>query len=165
MLTVTPRGQLKTTAIVSRRVKTKCPSVISGSERRSCGTAASKVNGRQRAASSATPAIAQLVEHLTVDACSDQMVPGSIPGGRMLCHAVGLAVGNASARTQATAHLMNVFHSECLSNAANARRTSQIADPRALALRAERPDFAAHPCSANVAQRSALCSSINGLVV
>ena len=28
------------------------------------------------------PAIAQLVEHLTVETCSDQMVPGSIPGGR-----------------------------------------------------------------------------------
>ena len=76
--------------------------------------AASKVNRRQRASSSATPAIAQLVEHLTVDACSDQMVPGSIPGGRMLCHAVGLAVGNAAARPQATAHLMNAFHSETM---------------------------------------------------
>ena len=32
----------------------------------------------------ATPAIAQLVEHLTVDPCSNQMVPGSIPGGRIL---------------------------------------------------------------------------------
>ena len=31
-----------------------------------------------------TPAIAQLLEHLTVDQCSDQMVPGSIPGGRTL---------------------------------------------------------------------------------
>ena len=31
------------------------------------------------------PAIAQLAEHLTVDACSDQMVPGSIPGGRIFC--------------------------------------------------------------------------------
>ena len=30
------------------------------------------------------PAIAQLVEHLTVDTCSNQMVPGSIPGGRTL---------------------------------------------------------------------------------
>ena len=30
----------------------------------------------------ATPAIAQLVEHLTVDRCSNQMVAGSIPGGR-----------------------------------------------------------------------------------
>ena len=29
------------------------------------------------------PAIAQLVEHLTVDLCSNQMVPGSIPGGRI----------------------------------------------------------------------------------
>ena len=29
------------------------------------------------------PAIAQLVEHLTVDCCSNQMVPGSIPGGRI----------------------------------------------------------------------------------
>ena len=28
------------------------------------------------------PAIAQLVEHLTVDSRSNQMVPGSIPGGR-----------------------------------------------------------------------------------
>ena len=31
----------------------------------------------------AKPAIAQLVEHLTVDVCSNQMVPGSIPGGRI----------------------------------------------------------------------------------
>jgi hypothetical protein len=30
------------------------------------------------------PAIAQLVEHLTVECCSNQMVPGSIPGGRIL---------------------------------------------------------------------------------
>ncbi len=30
------------------------------------------------------PAIAQLVEHLTVERCSYQMVPGSIPGGRIL---------------------------------------------------------------------------------
>ena len=30
----------------------------------------------------AKPAIAQLVEHLTVECCSNQMVPGSIPGGR-----------------------------------------------------------------------------------
>ena len=29
------------------------------------------------------PAIAQLVEHLTVEPCSNQMVPGSIPGGRI----------------------------------------------------------------------------------
>ena len=31
----------------------------------------------------ALPAIAQLVEHLTVECCSNQMVPGSIPGGRI----------------------------------------------------------------------------------
>ena len=29
-----------------------------------------------------TPAIAQLAEHLAVDACSNQMVPGSVLGGR-----------------------------------------------------------------------------------
>ena len=29
------------------------------------------------------PVIAQLVEHLTVELCSDQMVPGSIPGDRI----------------------------------------------------------------------------------
>ena len=31
----------------------------------------------------AKPAIAQLAEHLTVESCSNQMVPGSIPGGRI----------------------------------------------------------------------------------
>jgi hypothetical protein len=42
----------------------------------------------------AKPAIAQLVEHLTVESCSNQMVPGSIPGGRIflvsceLCYAM-----------------------------------------------------------------------------
>ena len=30
------------------------------------------------------PAIAQLAEHLTVECCSNQMVPGSIPGGRIM---------------------------------------------------------------------------------
>ena len=34
------------------------------------------------AAHDTIPAIAQLAEHLTVDTCSNQMVPGSIPGGR-----------------------------------------------------------------------------------
>ena len=32
------------------------------------------------------PAIAQLAEHLTVDTCRNQMVPGSIPGGRIFGH-------------------------------------------------------------------------------
>ena len=32
---------------------------------------------------SAKPAIAQLVEHLTVESCRNQIVPGSIPGGRI----------------------------------------------------------------------------------
>ena len=32
------------------------------------------------------PAIAQLVEHLTVELCSYQMVPGSIPGDRIPIH-------------------------------------------------------------------------------
>ena len=32
---------------------------------------------------STKPAIAQLVEHLTVDCCRYQMVPGSIPGGQI----------------------------------------------------------------------------------
>ena len=35
------------------------------------------------------PAIAQLAEHLTVDTCSNQMVPGSIPGGRTFGPAFG----------------------------------------------------------------------------
>ena len=36
------------------------------------------------AAIAGKPAIAQLVEHLTVDSRSNQMVPGSIPSGRTL---------------------------------------------------------------------------------
>ena len=39
---------------------------------------------RKRVDAVSTPAIAQLVEHLTVECCSYQMVPGSIPGGRIL---------------------------------------------------------------------------------
>ena len=39
--------------------------------------------GQQPALKAPKPAIAQLVEHLTVDSCSNQMVPGSIPGGRI----------------------------------------------------------------------------------
>ena len=36
-----------------------------------------------------TPAIAQLVEHQTVDRCSHQMVPGSMPGGRTFAQVQG----------------------------------------------------------------------------
>ena len=44
----------------------------------------------------AKPAIAQLVEHLTVECCSNQMVPDSIPGGRIF---LSLARCDAPART------------------------------------------------------------------
>ena len=37
------------------------------------------LHGQQQA----SPAIAQLVEHLTVECCSNQMVPGSIPGAQI----------------------------------------------------------------------------------
>ena len=40
----------------------------------------------------AKPAIAQLVEHLTVECCSNQMVPGSIPGGRTFCSGAQVAM-------------------------------------------------------------------------
>ena len=36
---------------------------------------------------SCKPVIAQLVEHLTVECCSNQMVPASIPGGRIFSFA------------------------------------------------------------------------------
>ena len=35
-------------------------------------------------AASGRPVIAQLVEHLTVESCRHQMVPGSIPGDRIV---------------------------------------------------------------------------------
>ena len=40
-------------------------------------------NARMNAMQLMTPGMAQLAEHLTVDACSNQIVPGSIPGGRI----------------------------------------------------------------------------------
>ena len=42
---------------------------------------------RKQRGSACKPAIAQLVEHLTVEPCSYQMVPGSIPGGRTFAQA------------------------------------------------------------------------------
>ena len=48
------------------------------------------------------PAIAQLVEHLNAGICSDQMVPGSIPGGRTFSQFACIAVSElviANART------------------------------------------------------------------
>ena len=55
----------------------------------------------------ARPAIAQLAEHLTVDLCSYQMVPGSIPGGRkaLLClgeHCLGAQNSMPRSRCGAT---------------------------------------------------------------
>ena len=55
----------------------------------------------------ATPAIAQLVEHLTVDHCSNQMVPGSIPGGRTFAsaddgHRLNRKDAHAGSRTRVT---------------------------------------------------------------
>ena len=41
-----------------------------------------------------SPGIAELVEHLTVDLCSNQMVPGSIPEGRIF----GMRASNDLAR-------------------------------------------------------------------
>ena len=44
------------------------------------------------------PALAhELVEHLTVDHCSNQMVPGSIPGGRMHLRSVARAAKRSAA--------------------------------------------------------------------
>ena len=47
-------------------------------------TAELKSSDAVKSTSQVIPAIAQLVEHLTVECCSNQMVPGSIPGGRIL---------------------------------------------------------------------------------
>ena len=49
------------------------------------GTYASSTWGMIARANYAILAIAQLAEHLTVDICSNQMVPGSIPGRQMPC--------------------------------------------------------------------------------
>ena len=57
------------------------------------------------------PAIAQLVEHLTVDSCSNQMVPGSIPGGRIF----QLSADAASQDTQMAHLTMQSTTSEVLS--------------------------------------------------
>ena len=55
----------------------------------------------------APPAIAQLVEHLTVECCSNQMVPGSIPGGRTLRFSgVRVASGQACPRVHMCARVV-----------------------------------------------------------
>ena len=57
----------------------------------------------------AKPAIAQLVEHLTVEFCSNQMVPGSIPGGRIF-----LASCDARLYTlDACMHFISNHHGPC----------------------------------------------------
>ena len=55
--------------------------------------------------SNSKPAIAQLVEHLTVETCSYQMVPGSIPSGRICqrhcCHfSMRIVIQNDPGRTR-----------------------------------------------------------------
>ena len=55
------------------------------SAHRLCNAAAYRVlmrNSRSSTDIEVKPAIAQLVEHLTVDVCRKQVVPGLIPGGR-----------------------------------------------------------------------------------
>ena len=42
------------------------------------------------------PAIAQLVEHLTVDSRSNQMVPGSILGGWIFISSVKMSIFNST---------------------------------------------------------------------
>ena len=56
----------------------------------------------------ATPAIAQLVEHVLVDACSNQIVPGSITGGRIF----GRRLRGAAASVARTARLTH-RHARC----------------------------------------------------
>jgi hypothetical protein len=50
----------------------------------------------------ATPAMAQLVEHMVVDRCSNQMVPGSVPGGWI--SALGVSEGAKAANHKIAFH-------------------------------------------------------------
>ena len=58
---------------------------------------ANACSGRAQSVASWHPVIAQLVEHLTVESCSDQMVPGSIPGDRISACTTVAMVANALA--------------------------------------------------------------------
>ena len=54
------------------------------------------------------PAIAQLVEHLTVDCCRNQMVPGSIPGGR-----IWISLGQASRNIMQYRRKCSTYRNRC----------------------------------------------------
>ena len=58
----------------------------------------------------AKPAIAQLVEHLTVECCSNQMVPGSIPGGRTFCSGAQVAMVGIGYRLRWYAGGLSLFY-------------------------------------------------------
>ena len=62
---------------------------------------------RQRAWTSPTPAIAQLAEHLTVEVCRNQMVPGSIPGRRICSLSFKAPCRGAAAWGQGQGHYLN----------------------------------------------------------
>ena len=88
------------------------------------------------------PAIAQLVEHLTVDVCSNQMVPGSIPGGRIF----GLGSSYVSSFVAARGlRLMRPTVTAATRRCAVARRTEQLRGSRHL-----RPKIALYPSSDHV---------------
>ena len=55
---------------------------------------------------SPSPAIAQLVEHLTVDLCSNQMVPGSIPGGRIFATLSGIVLQSVAPHQTSSKNLV-----------------------------------------------------------
>ena len=55
------------------------------------------------------PAIAQLAEHLTVDICRYQMVPGSIPGGRIAAQDMSLRVDLLASHELQAQHLIRVL--------------------------------------------------------
>ena len=69
------------------------------------------------------PAIAQLAEHLTVDICRYQMVPGSIPGGRS-----SLSCGHDCGDVRGACIQRTVMGLEVMSVSCSANKIYQLAE-------------------------------------
>ena len=84
----------------------------------------------QHALRAPKPVIAQLVEHLTVDFCGNQMVPGSIPGGR-ICFCL-------PALTAASLRCLSCQPPRCLSRPLRFRQQSCAVETRGHCRRQEK---------------------------
>ena len=82
-----------------------------------------------------SPAIAQLIEHLTVDLCSNQMVPGSIPGGRIFGTLSGIVLQSAEPHQTLSKYLVTFAIPDATATAQRVRGACIVPPPLTLVSR------------------------------